>query len=134
MAGLNSAIATAINVSADREWLGYDGPLYSDSGPLLIFAGGSLDEVKLVADASRICRPDVVVQTAGPDKSSDGECVGRAKYWLDTLKPMQGSFAILNGPSENTSVPEGVQVLQAGFEQELLDGIVAGIAGRKDGF
>jgi hypothetical protein len=133
MAGLNSAIATAINASAEREWLGYDGPLYSDSGPLLVFAGDSLDEVKLVADASRICRPDVVVQTAGPDKSSDEKCVSRAKYWFDTLKPLQGSLAILNEPSESVPPPEGVEIIEAGFGPQTVETLIAAIAGRQKG-
>ncbi len=138
-----TASLKASNASHDRQWH----PPYTatelarDPGLILIYAADKAEDISLVADAGRICRPDVLVWCADPNNLNQKEALEKVKLHHQNLQPIIGSYIITQEqllepvPEESTAEskstqeaqnrepdcqPEGVHILTVGLDQSKL--------------
>jgi hypothetical protein len=128
--GLSSAVAAAFRPSERREWLPIAEPLYSESNPLLVYLDDDLSSINLVADAKRICRPNLIILPANSlSQQPQAGWLEQAAFWHDTLNPSSGTYIIgqhLQATAAN--LPGGVRLLDSGFDVQELETIVEKLA------
>ena len=97
---------TAKTVSEKQEWLrlrtltGLHIPI-GGWPDMVIYAADKLDDLALVADFGRFCRPDVIIECVEQEGWYQQGWLERVKYYHDFLKPKLGTFVV-----SRVSVPE----------------------------
>ena len=97
------AFWTAKTVSEKQEWLQLrtmtDHYLPIIKWPdMIIYAADRLDDLALVADFGRFCRPDVIIECMEQEGWYQQEGLERVKYYHDFLKPKLGTFVVSRVP------------------------------------
>lgn len=137
----------AINASNDREWIPLDTDLLValDSGLTLVYVSEQAQDIAMVADATRLCRPDLVLWCLETDSISREEALAQIADYDSRIRPVRGSFILAEGhwpepespPAEigdraeaEVKVEEsaGIRLLEAGFDPTLLGGVVEALA------
>lgn len=150
------AMWTASNASEQREWypLGSIGALAPSL--TLIYVAGNPEEISLVADADRICRPDLIIECREQKDWFEKEGLEKIKLHHDSLKPTLGTYIVSREPVPEQAykelVPEQVSkepaseqeqkptreqepenqgadihILTVGFDQSKLEPIVSAL-------
>jgi len=145
---IGKAVAVASNPSAKREWYSLDSiaALYPDQ--TLIYMDDNPEEISLVADRERICRPDLVIECKGEKGWYGEETLERIKLQHNTLKPIMGTYVVSRDTvpeqayknlmteesAEQTLEQEkleqvdvrqaDIHILEVGFDQSNLEPIV----------
>ena len=123
--GMHNAVATAINSSDERQWCPYETPVYSESHPLFVYTDSNPGNINLVADATRICRPDLIIQTTSLTGASREQSLARSVYWQESLCPSLGTVLIGEYLKDTVGeIPNGVQLLETRLEPATLFPIV----------
>lgn len=96
---IDNVAIIASNPSRKREWLPLK-PIKNTYGNnslqpgLLIYLDKDLEELTLVADFEKICRPDIILEGMSPLDWYDNEKVSRIAWQHVALKPKLGSFVV----------------------------------------
>jgi hypothetical protein len=119
-----TAVWTASNPSEKREWIPIPPALvrlgYLD---ILIYMDETPDNINLIADSQRICRPEIIIQCIVRKEWSKKEAKEKAKLYNETLKPKIGTFIISKEPIEEKT-ENGIQTLSVGLNQSKLEPVI----------
>ena len=127
-AQMGEAYATASNFSKNMEWLSLDSKTALEPGITLIYMADKPKEISLVADAKKICRPDLIIECKEQKDWYEREGLGKIKAVNDSLKPKFGTYIISKETvSEETlnELGEGINLLTVGFDQSKLEPIIS---------
>jgi hypothetical protein len=130
----------ALNPSQEREWLPLDTNLLFllESGLTLVYLAEEAQQIALIADANRLCRPDLVVWCVDSLNLAQSDAREKANAIEQHLNPRMGTFVVGTDawlesvePDKNEeaqSIGNGinarVRFLTAGFEASRLLPIV----------
>ena len=132
--GLEIGIAmwTASKVSKRREWY----PLKSirekyslvDLKPdMIICVDERPEDVALIADSERICRPDLIIECMEQKDWYEKGDLEKAKLHHNVLKPRLGTFIVSRKPvpeQVHEKLGDGIRLLTVGFDQSKLAPII----------
>lgn len=162
---------TARQVSDKREWYPIDSivkkynrvALQPDLQPdLTIYVDDKPENVALIADFDRICRPDLIIECLTQKEWPGKADLERIKLRHDTLKPKWGTFIVSNepvpghvyrelmpqqasrepapgqvpikpAPQEAEKQVGGMHILTVGFDQSKLEPLIELMAGQESG-
>jgi hypothetical protein len=125
--------------SSNREWLLIDMDLQIllAYGLTLVYVAEQVDDIALVADASRFCRPDLILWCIDTKILAQKEALEKMTYIHSFLQPVKGSYIIANNhwpdpaePIENEQEVQpfeqaaGVHILTVGYDQSQLMPVV----------
>jgi hypothetical protein len=99
---LGNPITVGSYVSQKREWLPLNEVTVVEPSSILVYIDGALNEITLVGDKEKICRPDMIIECIDQPDWYTGERPAGIKRQNDTLKPRFGTFLVARQP-----VPEG---------------------------
>jgi len=105
---LGKAIFAANNASYKREWYSLSS-IGKEYGPvfkwpdLVIYIADEPEDINLVADAKRICRPDLIIECMEQKGWPEKEGLEKVRLHHDILKPRLGTYIVSREP-----VPEEV--------------------------
>jgi hypothetical protein len=118
------ALATATNTSEDREWYLLDSVGVLEPGLIFIYIADNAEEISLVADAKKICRPDLILECRGQKGWYKKEGLKKIKVVHDSLKPILGTYVISKEPvpeRESEKQEVDIHILAVGFDQSKLE-------------
>jgi hypothetical protein len=124
---LVNAFGIATNASDEREWLTTNSIITSEPCPTLVYIGDNIEDVSLVADANKICRPDIIIISEDKKDWHEIEEVGKIELFHATLQPKLGTYVITR-----EQVPDkvkqgfgrGINLITVGFDKTKLKSIV----------
>jgi hypothetical protein len=125
----------AQNRPQEREWYTVETGLLRvlESGLTLIYAAEEAQNIALVADVGKFCRPDLVLWCVQASCVSRAEALEKMCQVHSLLKPTAGTFLIADEswpePQEEP-VSEGVHCITARFEPLMLQSVIDALAGR----
>jgi hypothetical protein len=128
---VGQSMATASDASDNKEWYPIDSVAVPEFGLTLVYLADKPDEISLVADAKRICRPDIIIECRGQRGWFEKEGSERVKFLPNSLKPTLGTYII---PIESVPVDkhgefqEGIHILNVGFDQSRLGPIISALS------
>ena len=154
---IGEALAKASKTSENREWYPLDSIGAFISGLTLVYVADNLKDISLVADADKICRPDLIIVCKEQQDWYDKEGLGKIKLDHDRSKPLLGTYVV-----SRESIPEqaykdliteesvaptlgeerleqgdskqaGIYILTVGFNQSKLQPIVSGLMNNRQG-
>ena len=121
------ALGTANNRSTNREWLPVDETIELEPNVIMVYADKKLEELAIIADTVGFCRPDLIIECIGLNKSYDKDSIDRIQTYHDAYKPRLGTYIVSSEPLVNP-VPEdtevGIHYLPVGFDQSKLEKII----------
>ena len=123
---IGRALVTASNASEKREWHPIGPVLAPESGLTLIYLAEKPEEISLVADAKRICRPDLIIECKGQKDWYEKEGLEKIQSYRDSLKPKLGAYIVSKEPvpeEKRGELCESIYILSVGFEQSKLEAI-----------
>jgi hypothetical protein len=128
-----AALYHAQNRSQEREWYPVETGLLLalQSGLTLIYTAAEAQDVALVADVGKFCRPDMVLWCVQASTLNRAGALEKISLIHDRMKPMKGSFLIADeSRPEQPGKPgsEGVHCITAGFEPLMLQPIIEALA------
>jgi hypothetical protein len=133
--------------SSNREWhsITTDLLILLDYGLTLIYAAEEAADIALVADASRLCLPDLVLWCIDSRSQSKKEALEMMVRADSIFRPIKGSYIVANNPwtepveqtgseQEDQAVERasGVHLLFAGYDPSRLMPVVEAIAKQPD--
>jgi hypothetical protein len=136
----------AINASPDREWSGVDRDLLIllTKGLTLIYVSEKAEEIALVADVAKFCRPDMLLWCVDTQNINQREAMAIMESADLHLKPSRGSYLAINNewmeltkPNENDSQPRAdeeaskIHVLTVGYDKHKLLPVVEALMDTK---
>lgn len=123
---IGKAIWRAVYHSEKREWLSI-ASMVEDHGvtemkpDLLLYIGEKLEDVSLVADYEKFCRPDMAVVFLDQLEQEESQCalqLSRIKLYHEVLKPVKGTCVIAKHhlPEKlHQGLDENIHVIHFGF-------------------
>lgn len=121
-------ISAAFNASEKREWYPLDSILALDPCITLIYIDNKPEDISLVADKDRICRPDLIIKCMVKKDWYQKEGLEKVKLHHDTLKPKMGTYII----SQETALEqelekpgEDIYILTVGFDSSKLASVIS---------
>jgi hypothetical protein len=119
----------ATDASENRDWL----PILNEHtkaifapGYILLFTANVAEDIALVNDVNKICRPDLIIEFRARKSLYEEEELRDIKLRHDYLKPVRGT-CILTGELVPPLAPGGqtdIHILEVGFNQSKLKSIV----------
>ena len=124
-----AGLYNAQNRSHEREWLPVDTELLLtlESGLTLIYAAEEAQNIAMVADVGRFCRPDLVLWCVQAKTLSRAEAFEKLSLIHNRVKPVKGSFLIADEPWAEQlegQASEQVYCIATGFEPLMLQPII----------
>ncbi len=126
----------AINHSSKRDWVDI-AELVGEFGLVelnpsaLLYIDEHPEDISLVADSEKFCRPDVVLDVTQIDDwaaESAAEYLQKVRLWHTALKPSVGTFIMARNPVPRElaagAEEHGVRVMKLGFESFRLEPLV----------
>ena len=125
--------------SSNREWYSLDMDLQVllTYGLTLVYVAEQAEDIALVADASRFCRPDLILWCVDTQSLAQKEAMEIVARVDGFLQPTKGIYIIANNPWPEPAEPSGneqetqpveqasgVHVLTVGYDQSQLMPIV----------
>jgi hypothetical protein len=135
----------ASNASDKREWYPLDPMVDLWPSSTLTFIADNPEEISLVADAKKICRPDFIIECRGQKDWFEKEGLGKLKLHNDSLKPILGIYIVskdtvpekaykefvskqVSNESASEQEPKkqvaNICILTVGFDQTKLEPII----------
>ncbi len=125
---MGKAYATASNASKKRGWYTPDSIVVLEPGLTLVYVeDDNPEEISLVADAQRICRPDLIIECRELKDWYEKVGIGKVKLHHDSLKPRLGTYIVSMEPVPEQALvqlEDDVYILEAGFDTNKLAPIV----------
>jgi hypothetical protein len=133
--------------SSNREWYSLDMDLQTllSYGLTLVYVAERAEDIALVADASRFCRPDLILWCIDTQSLAQKEALEKITYIHSFLQPAKGSYIIANNPWPEPAEPpgneqeaqpveqaSGVHLLTVGYDQSLLMPIIEALTDQPD--
>ncbi len=115
-------LGISTKLSQAREWCARSLLVFDDL--ILIYVADQLEDVSLVADMQKICRPDLILYCKGRKPWTKTE---ELKLAGDSLKPTSGAITIYGEFAEDRE--QDGDALMAGFEQPRLDIVIERMRG-----
>jgi hypothetical protein len=127
----------ADNASNEREWYDLDdmdqvsGQLVPSPELLLLYVGNNLESLTLIADAVKICRPDLIIDCEVQKDWYSEEKIKNIKLNHEVLKPKIGTYILTKEPlteQETQRITEfeaEIFLLTIGFDQYKLESIIS---------
>jgi hypothetical protein len=135
---IGRSLITAKNASEKREWYPFDQDLAPATGLTLVYLADSPEEISLVADARKICRPDLIIVQCGWQKDWYWkEGMEAVKSYHFKFKPKLGTYAVFKKPMPAYPQMEnldGIHNLTIGFDQSKLQIIIDVLLKHEDKF
>ncbi len=122
---MNQSIANASNPSKNREWYPLDS--IELSGFSLVYIADNPEDIALVADMKKICRPDLIIVCRGNKDWFEKEGLENIKLRHESLKPRLGTYIVSREPASEqvlVSPCDTMYILSAGYDQPKLKPIV----------
>jgi hypothetical protein len=125
--------------SSNREWhaLDMDLQILLSYGLTLVYVAERAEDIALVADASRFCRPDLILWCVDAQSLTPKEALEKMEHVNSFLQPAKGIYIITNNPwpepveptvneQEALTVEQaaGVHLLTVGYDQSQLMPVV----------
>ena len=110
---------------------------------MVAYVGDQPDEISLVADFSRFCRPDVIIECMEQERWYESQGLEKVKRDYDFFKPGLGTFVVSRHPVPEEFVRElvpenapgiaetelrNIRVLSVGFDRSRLEPVVEALA------
>jgi hypothetical protein len=129
--------------SANREWypINTDLLILLGYGLTLIYAAEQATDVALVADASRFCKPDVILWCVDTQSMARKEALEKMTRVDSFFQPTKGSYLVANQPWTESAEPmedeqqvqtveqvSRVHLLTVGYDQTKLTPIIEALA------
>jgi hypothetical protein len=119
----------AQNRSQEREWLPVETGLLLalERGLILIYAAEEAQDIALVGDVGRFCRPDLLLWCVQSNTLSRAEALERFSLIHNLVKPVKESFLIADHPwpeQLDAQASEQLHCITAGFEPLMLQPII----------
>lgn len=130
---IGMALATASDASEKREWLSLDSVVDLGPGITLVYVDNNPEELSLVADAQKICRPDLIIEYMGLKELYEKERLDKVKLHHDSLKPRLGTYIVAKEPvpeQEPEKQELDIHILSVGFDQSKLEPIISALIGQ----
>ena len=150
------AFAVVADVSEKREWYSIDSVVALALGTTLIYVADNPDEISLVADSNKICRPDLIIECREQSKWLANEGLEKVKLQHNSLKPTLGTYIVTREPvpeqilkepvpgqvlhesateqeqkpsqePESKKREEDIHILTVGFDQSKLESIISAL-------
>jgi hypothetical protein len=99
--GLSGVVNNATKVSESREWLNPQTDDFSFVGlnpGLLIYLNDKPVDLALIADRTRLCRPDLIIESLTELDWANADIIAKINKQHAILKPILGSFVISMTP------------------------------------
>lgn len=124
---------TASNASEHREWYPLGCVVNLRLGSTLIYVADNPEEISLVADAEKICRPDLMIECREQKDWYEKEELEKVKLHHDVLKPRLGTYIVSReqGPDVG-QLGDGIHILTVGFDQSKLKPIINSLMKQED--
>ncbi|MFC1846453.1 hypothetical protein ACFLYS_00130 [Chloroflexota bacterium] len=153
-AQMGKAFATASNFSKKMEWHSLDSKTALEPGITLIYMADDPREISLVADAKKICRPDLIIECREQKDWYEREGLGRIMAVHNNLKPKLGTYIVckesapqqvykelapqqiceessqVETPNSNKATESDkndIHILVVGFDQSKLEPIISAL-------
>ena len=134
------AIWIVADINQEREWYTFDfiteknAPVDLESG-LLVYIDDSPEDLALIADSTKVLRPDLIVECVEPKDWCGEDELENVKLRHDVFKPKLGTYVVCGGPVPE-HIPEkletDIHLLTVGFDQSKLDPIINVLASHKN--
>jgi hypothetical protein len=128
------ALAKAREVSEKRKWYTLDSITPLDANITLVYIDDDPDDIALVSDFNRICKPDIIIITKELDKWYEKEGLSLVRPYHYSLKPKMGTYVVSRetvGKLKREDQEGGIHVISAGYEianmLPILNSITDGI-------
>lgn len=95
---IGSALAVASDTSQKREWYSLDSIAAMGAGLTFVYVDKNPEEISLVADREKICRPDLIIEFREQEDWYEKEGLEKVKLNHDSLKPTLGTYIISRMP------------------------------------
>jgi len=127
------AVWTASNASEHREWYPLDCVVALRLGSTLIYVADNPEEISLVADAKKICRPDLIIEFREQKDWYEKEELEKVKLHHNVLKPRLGTYIVTREQVPNAGqLGDGIHILTVGFDQSKLEPIISSLMKQED--
>ena len=126
---IGKAFGIATDASKEREWLTLDYVVALEPGLTLIYVADNTEEISLIADVNKICRPDLIMICREQKDWHEKEGLEKIKLSHATLKPTLGTYIVSREPvpqQENEGL-EGINMITVGFDQSKLEPIITAL-------
>lgn len=124
---IGKAFVNASNASEEREWYSLHSIGGLEPGLILIYVDDQPEDIALVTDAQKICRPDLIIACKYQKDWYNNEGLASIKVMHDSLKPILGTYIVSKEPvpgQEYQKQDADVHILTVGFDQAKLEPIV----------
>ena len=129
----SEGLYNAFNASNEREWYAIDTDLLIslESGLTLIYAAENPEQIALIADVTRFCRPDMVLWCVDSQSIDQQQAIEKIQFADGRLNPRVGSFVIANEPWVKTGELDQqleqnsrIRILDVGFDEFRLTAVI----------
>ena len=128
-----AAVWTASNASEHREWYPLDCVVALRLGLTLIYVADNPEEISLVADAKKICRPELIIEYREQKDWYEKEELEKIKLHHDVLKPRLGTYIVSREQVPDVGqLGDGIHILTVGFDQSKLEPIISSLMKQED--
>jgi hypothetical protein len=123
--------------SREREWHPVDTDLQMllESGLTLLYAAPRAEDIALVADVAKFCRPDLVAWCVDTGRMHPAAVLEKMTRLHRRLKPPKGSYLIASDPWPEPPAPvepgggaQGIHLLTAGLAESCLTPVALALA------
>lgn len=121
---IGGSSAVASNASEKRDWYPVDSTSLTGIGLTLVYLADKPEDISLIADAERVCRPDLIIGCTVKEGSYLKEGFEKINYYHSRLNPRLGTYMVSRDPMLNRSLREDIHVLNVGFKQQNLEYII----------
>lgn len=119
----------ATDASENRDWL----PILNEHskaifapGYILLFIANAPEDIALVNDVNKICRPDLIIEFRVKKDWYSEEELRNIKLRHDILKPIRGTYIVTREPVPllEPDRQNNIHILEVGFDQSKLKPVV----------
>lgn len=127
------AVWTASDASEHREWYPLDCVVALRLGLTLIYVADNPEEISLVADAKKICRPELTIECREQKDWYEKEELEKIKLHHDVLKPRLGTYIVSREQVPDAGqIGDGIHILTVGFDQSKLEPVISSLMKQED--
>lgn len=124
------AVAKAVNASEKRKWYPIDSVAPMISNMTLVYLAENPEDISLVADVERICKPDIIIFTRELEKWCENEGLNAIRSCHYSLKPALGTYVISReavAEKKDEEHDEDIHILSVGLDHCKLEPIVSAL-------
>ena len=132
--GFVMPMAAADNASKKREWFSLNSVQAFDPHVILLFVDDNPEDISLVADKDRICRPDLMIKCMVKKDWYQKADLEEVKLHHDTLNPKMGTYVIYGETTpilESGRSDSNIYILTVGFDTSKLASVINTLEGKE---